>query len=79
MATKVSKPLVCRLCGYGWTPRLTQRLPKCCPRCRSYAWQAKVGIASGPWAAVGAQHEAGPGAGPVEEGSRPPEEEQGHD
>ena len=38
MATKVSKPLVCRLCGYGWTPRLTQRLPKCCPRCRSYAW-----------------------------------------
>lgn len=30
--------LKCERCGYVWYKRMTA-LPKCCPKCKSYAWE----------------------------------------
>ena len=35
--------LVCDECGHQWQPREGARLPKVCPRCKSYKWNAKAG------------------------------------
>jgi hypothetical protein len=36
--------LHCQMCFYKWEPnkkRLKGRLPKTCPRCKSYKWNGK--------------------------------------
>ena len=44
--TKVSKAHTCQrpTCGHTWTQmaRLKGRLPKTCPRCKSYEWQTPI-------------------------------------
>lgn len=42
MTTRVNKAHTCARCGHVWyqMARLGAKLPKSCPRCKSYQWQA---------------------------------------
>ena len=44
MTAKVHKAHTCARCGHIWRQmaRLQDRLPKCCPRCKSYTWQTPI-------------------------------------
>ena len=44
MTAKVNKAHTCERCGHTWTQmaRLGKKLPRVCPRCKSYHWQTPV-------------------------------------